>query len=141
MASDYPKRLILITVFLSLIPLSAAQHLPKVSKNLISTFWQNITSKNIPNNSLTTATPSPSPSKPPKPPLPTYKNFDILIYGDELQGICAAIWAKKTLGTTGKVVLMRSNYDRQPLGGLLTRGGLADLDYDKTPGWQNQPYS
>ncbi|MGD1809525.1 FAD-dependent oxidoreductase [Dapis sp. BLCC M126] len=141
MPSDYPKRLILITAFLSLIPLSAAQHLPKVSKNFISTFWQNTTPKNPPNNSVNIPTPSPSPSKPPLPPLPTYKNFDIVIYGDELQGICAAIWAKKTLGTTGKVVLIRSNYDRQPLGGLLTRGGLAYLDYDKTPGWQNQPYS
>ncbi len=141
MASDYPKRLILITAFLSLIPLSAAQHLPKVSNNFISTFWQNITPKNSPNNSVNTPTPSPSSSKPPKPPLPTYKNFDIVIYGDELQGICAAIWAKKTLGTTGKIVLIRSNSDSQPLGGLLTRGGLAYLDYDKTPGWENQPYS
>ncbi len=141
MSSDSPKILILITAFLSLIPLSAAQHLPEVSNNFISTLWQNITAKNTPNDSLTTATPSPSPSTPPKPPLPTYKNFDIVIYGDELQGICAAIWAKKTLGSTGKVVLLRSNSDNQPLGGLLTRSGLAYLDYDKTPGWQYRPYS
>ncbi|WP_246844613.1 hypothetical protein [Hydrocoleum sp. CS-953] len=84
MASDYPKRLILITAFLSLIPLSAAQYLPKVSNNFISTFWQNTTPNNSTNNSVNTPTPSPSPSKPLKPPLPTYQNFDIVIYGDEL---------------------------------------------------------
>ncbi|NEP56981.1 MAG: FAD-dependent oxidoreductase [Symploca sp. SIO2G7] len=68
----------------------------------------------------------------------TIKNFDIVVYGDELQGICAAIWAKKTLGDEGKVALVRSNSADKPLGGLLTRGGLAFLDYDKT-NWYNQP--
>jgi len=66
------------------------------------------------------------------------KNFDVVVYGDELQGICAAIWAKKTLGDEGKVALVRSNTANEPLGGLLTRGGLAFLDYDKT-NWSNQP--
>ncbi len=66
------------------------------------------------------------------------KNFDVVVYGDELQGICAAIWAKKTLGDEGKVALVRSNAANEPLGGLLTRGGLAFLDYDKT-NWYNQP--
>ncbi|MGB3511528.1 MAG: FAD-dependent oxidoreductase [Microcoleaceae cyanobacterium] len=141
MSSDSPKKFILITALLSLIPLTAAQYLPQVRNNVISTFWQKLTTTNTSNNSLTTPAPSPSPAKPPKPPLPTYKNFDIVIYGDELQGVCAAIWAKKTLGSTGKVVLMRSNTDNQSLGGLLTRSGLAYLDYDKTPGWQYRPYS
>ncbi|NET25518.1 FAD-dependent oxidoreductase [Okeania sp. SIO1I7] len=141
MSSESPKKLILITALLSLIPLSAAQYLPQVSNNFISTFWQKLTTTNTSNNSLAISTPAPSLSKLPKPPLPTYKNFDIVIYGDELQGICAAIWAKKTLGNTGKVVLIRSNYENAPLGGLLTRSGLAYLDYDKTPGWQNRPYS
>ena len=141
MSSDSKKKLILFTAILSLIPLSAAQYLPQVSNNFISTFWQNIKTKNTTNNSLASTTSSPSPSQSPIPPLPTYKNFDIVIYGDELQGICAAIWAKKTLGNTGKIVLIRSNNDHAPLGGLLTRSGLAYLDYDKTPGWQYRPYS
>ncbi|NES22240.1 MAG: FAD-dependent oxidoreductase [Symploca sp. SIO3E6] len=72
-------------------------------------------------------------------PVPiTTKNFDVVVYGDELQGVCAAIWAKKTLGDEGKVTLVRSNPADEPLGGLLTRGGLAFLDYDKT-NWYNQP--
>lgn len=72
-------------------------------------------------------------------PTPTItKNFDVVVYGDELQGVCAAIWAKKTLGDEGKVTLVRSNAAKEPLGGLLTRGGLAFLDYDKT-NWYNQP--
>lgn len=141
MFSHSKKTLIIITAFLSLIPLTAAQYLPKFRKNFISIFWQNPTEKNTVNNSLPTPSLSPSPSQSPTLPLPTYKNFDIVIYGDELQGICAAIWAKKTLGNTGKVVLIRSNSAEIPLGGLLTRSGLAYLDYDKTPGWQYQPYS
>ncbi|NES76397.1 MULTISPECIES: FAD-dependent oxidoreductase [Okeania] len=141
MSSNFPKKLILITALLSLIPLSTAQYLPQVSNNFISTFWQKLTTANTSNNSLTTAAPSPSVSKLPKPPLATYKNFDIVIYGDELQGICAAISAKKTLGKTGKVVLIRSNSENAALGGLLTRSGLAYLDYDKTPDWQYRPYS
>ena len=141
MSSDSKKNLIFITAVLSLIPLSAAQYLPQFSNNFISTFWQNLTAKNTVNNYLPTSHQSPSPPEPPTPVLPTYKNFDIVIYGDELQGICAAIWAKKTLGSTSKVVLIRSNSDNQPLGGLLTRSGLAYLDYDKTPGWQYRPYS
>ncbi|NEQ65989.1 MAG: FAD-dependent oxidoreductase, partial [Symploca sp. SIO2D2] len=68
----------------------------------------------------------------------TTQNFDVVVYGDELQGVCAAIWAKKTLGEEGKVALVRSNSADEPLGGLLTRGGLAFLDYDKT-NWYNQP--
>ncbi len=141
MSSNSPQKLIIIIAFLSLIPLGAAQYLPQVSNNFLSTFWRNLIDKNTANNSLTTATHPPQFSKPPKPVLPTYKNFDIVIYGDELQGVCAAIWAKKILDNTGKVVLMRSHDENLPLGGLLTRSGLAYLDYDKTPGWQERPYS
>ncbi|NET54879.1 MAG: FAD-dependent oxidoreductase, partial [Symploca sp. SIO2E6] len=61
-----------------------------------------------------------------QPPAPFItQNFDVVVYGDELQGICAAIWAKKTLGDEGKVALVRSNPADELLGGLLTRGGLA----------------
>jgi len=79
------------------------------------------------------------------PPVPRQKspeqNFDVVVYGDEVPGICAAIWAKKTLGAKGKVAIVRSNYKSAPLGGVLTRGGLAYIDLDKIPDWYNQPYA
>lgn len=73
--------------------------------------------------------------------LPNLQSFDVIVYGDELPGICAAIWAKKTLGNQGKVALVRPDSATAMLGGVLTRGGLAYLDLDKTPGWYSQPYS
>ncbi|MBE9042763.1 FAD-dependent oxidoreductase [Oscillatoriales cyanobacterium LEGE 11467] len=66
------------------------------------------------------------------------KNVDVLVYGDELPGVCAAIWAKKQLGETGRVVLARSNRTKEQFGGLVSRGGLAFLDLDKTY-WEIQP--
>lgn len=70
-----------------------------------------------------------------------YDTYDVVVYGDELPGVCAAIWAKKTLGSQARVLLARPNDGDAMLGGLLTRGGLAYLDFDKTPGWYAQPYS
>ncbi|MBW3587030.1 MAG: FAD-dependent oxidoreductase [Cyanobacteria bacterium 0813] len=81
---------------------------------------------------------SPPPVLPKKSPE---QKFDVVVYGDEVPGICAAIWAKKTLGAKGKVAIVRSNYGRAPLGGLLTRGGLAYIDLDKIPNWYRQPYA
>jgi len=72
------------------------------------------------------------------PEIPISEYFDVVIYGDELPGICAAIWAKRTLGDNGRVALIRSNTADEQLGGLLTRGGLAYLDFDKT-NWYYQP--
>jgi FAD dependent oxidoreductase len=69
------------------------------------------------------------------------RNFDIVIYGDEVPGICAAIWAKKTLGEKGKVAIVRSNHETAALGGVLTRGGLGYVDLDKIPDWYQQPYA
>ncbi|HIK34006.1 MAG TPA: FAD-dependent oxidoreductase [Oscillatoriales cyanobacterium M59_W2019_021] len=66
------------------------------------------------------------------------ESFDVVVYGDELPGVCAAIWAKKQLGETGKVALVRSNSESEQFGGLITRGGLAFLDLDKTL-WFSQP--
>ena len=63
------------------------------------------------------------------------------MYGDEVPGICAAIWAKKTLGEKGKVAVVRSNYATALLGGVLTRGGLGYVDLDKIPDWYRQPYA
>ncbi len=77
----------------------------------------------------------------PSPPPAEYRNFDVVVYGDELPGICAAIWAKKTLGKNARVALIRPNSADAQLGGLLTRGGLGYLDFDKTPGWYRQPHS
>ncbi|NES00104.1 MAG: FAD-dependent oxidoreductase, partial [Symploca sp. SIO1B1] len=72
------------------------------------------------------------------PEIPVAEYFDVLVYGDELPGICAAIWAKRTLGDNGRVALVRPNAADEQLGGLLTRGGLAYLDFDKTY-WYEQP--
>ncbi|MDC0833823.1 FAD-dependent oxidoreductase [Geitlerinema sp. CS-897] len=77
----------------------------------------------------------------PTPTPPEYYTYDVVVYGDELPGVCAAIWAKKRLGEGAKVVLVRSQPSEALLGGILTRGGLAYLDFDKTPGWYAQPYS
>src|SRR4028119_777089 len=50
-----------------------------------------------------------------QPPGPRKKSpqqtFDVVVYGDEVPGICAAIWAKKTLGAKGKVAIVRSNHE------------------------------
>jgi FAD dependent oxidoreductase len=72
---------------------------------------------------------------------PVDRNFDVVVYGDEVPGICAAIWAKKTLGANGKVAVVRSNYATALLGGVLTRGGLGYVDLDKIPDWYRQPYA
>ena len=72
---------------------------------------------------------------------PADRNFDVVVYGDEVPGICAAIWAKKTLGAKGKVAVVRSNHETAMLGGVLTRGGLGYVDLDKIPDWYNQPYA
>ncbi|PSB47394.1 FAD-dependent oxidoreductase [filamentous cyanobacterium Phorm 6] len=81
-------------------------------------------------------------NKPPAaPPTSVDRNFDIVVYGDEVPGICAAIWAKKTLGEKGKVAVVRSNYATALLGGVLTRGGLGYVDLDKIPDWYRQPYA
>lgn len=66
------------------------------------------------------------------------ETFDVVVYGDELPGVCAAIWAKKQLGAAGKVALARSNSQSEQFGGLVSRGGLAFLDLDKTL-WFSQP--
>jgi hypothetical protein len=129
------KLFALIAVLIGLTPLSAARYLKKTAIQTPA------------DNSPVELSPLPGPIYPPPtfpappPPPPIYKKFDVVVYGDELQGICAAIWAKKTLGKNAKVVLMRSNAADASLGGLLTRGGLAYLDYDKTPYWQYRPYS
>ncbi|HLO49616.1 MAG TPA: FAD-dependent oxidoreductase [Kamptonema sp.] len=77
----------------------------------------------------------------PTPTPPVYQNFDVVVYGDEIPGICAAIWAKKSLGPNGRVALVRSNYAGDPLGGVLTRGGLGYVDLDKIPDWYSEPYT
>ncbi len=69
------------------------------------------------------------------------RKFDVVVYGDEVPGICAAIWAKKTLGEKGQVAIVRSNYATALLGGVLTRGGLGYVDLDKIPDWYRQPYA
>jgi FAD dependent oxidoreductase len=81
-------------------------------------------------------------NKPPAAPQTSVdRNFDIVVYGDEVPGICAAIWAKKTLGANGTVAVVRSNYATALLGGVLTRGGLGYVDLDKIPDWYRQPYA
>ncbi|WP_272034869.1 FAD-dependent oxidoreductase [Kamptonema animale] len=84
---------------------------------------------------------TPKLSEPTTPTTPIYQNYDVVIYGDEVPGVCAAIWAKKSLGPNGKVALVRSNHPTEPLGGVLTRGGLGYVDLDKIPSWYSEPYA
>jgi hypothetical protein len=72
---------------------------------------------------------------------PTYQNYDVVVYGDEVSGVCAAIWAQKSLGHKGKVALVRSNHASEPFGGVLTRGGLGYVDLDKISNWYSEPYA
>lgn len=84
---------------------------------------------------------TPPSSKIPTPTHQTYENYDVVVYGDEVPGICAAIWAQKALGPNGKVALVRSNHPTDPFGGVLTRGGLGYVDLDKIPNWYAEPYA
>jgi len=119
---------ILFLFTLLLIPLKLwlpASTIENVS-NQISSLWQ----PNI----------APPPIEPDVIPV-AYRHFDMVVYGDELPGICAAIWARKTLGPDHKIALVRQQDESALFGGLLTRGGLSYLDFDKTPYWAEQPYS
>ncbi|MGL4375198.1 MAG: FAD-dependent oxidoreductase [Microcoleaceae cyanobacterium] len=122
-------------ISLGFLPILLFINLPNFNK-FVNSLWPpksvDIKTKPIP-NAIVSIKPTAKP--------PATENFDVVVYGDELPGICAAIWAKKTLGKNGKVALVRSNKSQEMLGGLLTRGGLAYLDFDKTPLWYSQPYS
>ncbi|MCZ0899340.1 FAD-dependent oxidoreductase, partial [Microcoleus sp. HI-ES] len=52
-------------------------------------------SATLDNGNLQQKSSSPPPVTPKKSPE---QPFDVVVYGDEVPGICAAIWAKKTLG-------------------------------------------
>ena len=67
--------------------------------------------------------------------------YDVLVYGDELPGVCAALWAKKVLGPDGRVALLRPEPKTALAGGLVSRGGLAFLDLDEIDASQWQPYA
>ena len=66
-------------------------------------------------------------------------DYDTIVYGDEVPGVCAAVWAKKAMGESGRVALVRPNAEEAMVGGLISRGGLAFLDLDKLPDWEEQP--
>ncbi|MGE5659224.1 MAG: FAD-dependent oxidoreductase [Actinomycetota bacterium] len=111
-----------------------SQFIKQIAGTLLKTNQASATVQtNILSNSLATPASSSQPT--------SYQNYDVVIYGDEVPGVCAAIWAKKGLGPKGKVALVRSNHPGDFLGGVLTRGGLAYVDLDKIPAWYSEPYA
>lgn len=68
--------------------------------------------------------------------------FDILVYGDELPGIAAAIMAQRAYEKPLRIALIRPNAAHEPLAGLITRAGLAYLDRNQINNeYLNQPKS
>ncbi len=56
---------------------------------------------------------------------------DIIVYGDEIPGIAAAVMSSRAAKFNGKkikILLIRPNKPGEMLGGVITRGGLAYLD-------------
>lgn len=129
------KIIIFLLLLLPLTPLIDSEN-----RQEIRSYFLSLTQQYLPDNSASEEAATPTPVTPSPSPI-TYRHFDIVVYGDELPGICAAIWAKKTLGKNSKVALIRPQSADAALGGLLTRGGLGYLDFDKTPGWYRQPYT
>lgn len=112
-----------------------------VNHQQIGTVWQNITGNNFFPGNPQDIPPAVISINQTDIPSVAYRHFDMVVYGDELPGICAAIWARKTLGPDHKIALVRQQDESALFGGLLTRGGLSYLDFDKTPYWAEQPYS
>jgi hypothetical protein len=56
------------------------------------------------------------------------EDYAVIVYGNELPAVAAAVMASKQLAKNGQVVLIRPYFENEPLGGLVTQGGLAYLD-------------
>lgn len=56
------------------------------------------------------------------------KQYAVLVYGNELPAVAAAVMASRALARKGKVILLRENSPKAQFGGLLTQGGLSYLD-------------
>lgn len=123
----------IIVLCVSLKLLIDSQSIKQITGSLLKTNQASATVQTnlTPNFLTTTSTPQPT----------SYQQFDVVVYGDEVPGVCAAIWAKKGLGSNGKVALIRSNYPGDLLGGILSRGALAYVDLDKIPAWYTEPYA
>ena len=68
--------------------------------------------------------------------LTNAKNYDVIVFGDEVPGVMTAIKVKRELekrnGTT-KVALITEGDTAKGIGGHLVRGGLAYLDRNQVP--------
>ena len=138
--------LILIPIKLYFFETTLMKNMRESANNLVNhqqigTVWQNITGNNLSPGNPQNLPPAVITINQTDIPSVAYRHFDMVVYGDELPGICAAIWARKTLGPDHKIALVRQQDESALFGGLLTRGGLSYLDFDKTPYWAEQPYS
>lgn len=70
------------------------------------------------------------------PNLPGSKNFDVIVFGDEVPGVMAALKVKRELrlrGQKSRVALITEGEVDKGIGGHLVRGGLAYLDRNQVP--------
>jgi hypothetical protein len=54
--------------------------------------------------------------------------YDVLVYGNEVPAVAAAVSAARGMNGKGNIVLVRSELPTEPFGGLINQGGLAYLD-------------
>lgn len=90
-------------------------------------------------NSESSIMPAQSDSQAANNPFSTRLNtdYDIIVVGDELESIIAALSAAKNSGN--RIALVRYADENQPLGGLITRSGQTSLDRDFTNYRNNRP--
>ena len=70
------------------------------------------------------------------PAIPNAQTYDVVVFGDEVPGIMAALKVQRELkkrGHSDRVVVVTEGNTRHGLGGHLVRGGLAYLDRNQVP--------
>ncbi len=70
------------------------------------------------------------------PVIPGARNYDVVVFGDEVPGVMTALHVKRELkarGLDGQVALVTEGDTRRGIGGHLVRGGLAYLDRNQVP--------
>ena len=75
-------------------------------------------------------------NQPTCPAIPNARNYDVIVFGDEVPGVMAALKVKRELtkrAQSSRVVLITEGDTADGIGGHLVRGGLAYLDRNQVP--------
>ena len=70
------------------------------------------------------------------PAIPNAKNYDAIVFGDEVPGVMSALKLKRELearGQSSRVAIVTEGDTARGIGGHLVRGGLAYLDRNQVP--------